>query len=150
MTLTVFENLRAGVHFGSVKNQDEKRIIYETLEFLGLNGKEHTPATNLKLLDKKLTMIAVVLATKPKLLLLDEPMAGLSSAEIMQSTATIKRINQELGIAIVIIEHFMKVLKELSKRLMILESGRMICIGSPADVSKDKKVIECYLGDTYA
>ena len=62
----------------------------------------------------------------------------------------IARINQDLGITIIIIEHFMKVLTELSRRLLILENGRMICLGAPSAVARNQKVIECYLGDGHA
>jgi branched-chain amino acid transport system ATP-binding protein len=117
---------------------------------VGLRGQENAVAANLKLLDKKRTMIATALATKPRLLLLDEPIAGLSPAEVKESVDMFKKINRELGLTIIIIEHFMKVLTELSNRMMVLENGRNICIGVPVEVSKNEKVIECYLGDSYA
>ena len=151
LTLPVIENVRAGAHFGAPDvEQDEKETIEEVIDFVGLRGEENTISSNLKLLDKKRTMIATALATKPKLLLLDEPIAGLSPAEIRQSIEMFKKINQELGLTVIIIEHFMKVLTDLSSRLMILESGRMICLGKPVEVSRDEKVIECYLGDSHA
>lgn len=151
LTLPVYENVRAGAHFGAPDvEQDEKETIEEVIDFVGLRGEENTVASNLKLLDKKRTMIATALATKPKLLLLDEPIAGLSPAEIRQSIEMFKKINQELGLTVIIIEHFMKVLTELSNRLMILEEGRMICLGKSVEVSRDEKVIECYLGDSHA
>jgi branched-chain amino acid transport system ATP-binding protein len=149
-SLPVRENIRAGAHFGALGSRDGKENMARIIDFVGLGGKEDTVAANLKLLDKKKTMIATALATKPKMLLLDEPIAGLSPTEIRQSVEMFKRINRELGLTIIIIEHFMKVLTELSQRLMILESGRKICIGAPVDVSKDKRVIECYLGDGHA
>ncbi|NIS70504.1 MAG: ATP-binding cassette domain-containing protein, partial [Proteobacteria bacterium] len=151
LTLPVFENVRAGAHFGTPgMDRSERENIKEIIDFIGLKGKENVVAANLKLLDKKLTMIATALATKPKLLLLDEPIAGLNPTEIRQSIERFKRINQELGLTVIIIEHFMKVLAELSYRLMILENGRQICIGAPDEVSRDKKVIECYLGEGHA
>lgn len=150
LTLPVSQNIRVGAHFGGNGGQNETECIKEVIEFVGLRGKENVLAANLKLLDKKRTMLGAGLATKPKILLLDEPIAGLNPDEIRESVVLFKRINQELGITILIIEHFMKVLAELSNRLMILENGVKICIGPPGDVAKDKRVIECYLGGTYA
>lgn len=149
-TLPVIENVRVGAHFGDSGVRNEKENIKEVIDFVGLKGKENVIGANLKLLDKKLVMIAAALATKPKLLLLDEPIAGLSPEESLQSTAMFKKINKELGLTIIIIEHFMKVLTELSDRLLILQNGEEICVDSPLAVSKNKKVIECYLGEDYA
>jgi branched-chain amino acid transport system ATP-binding protein len=150
LTLPVFQNIRVGAHFGGNGIQNETAWIHEVMEFVGLKGKETVPAANLKLLDKKRTMLGAALATKPKILLLDEPIAGLNPEEIRESVALFKKINEKLNITILIIEHFMKVLVELSNRLMILENGVKICTGPPLEVADDKKVIECYLGGSYA
>ncbi len=151
LTLPVIQNVRAGAHFGTpgVKRDEEERIR-AAIDFVGLRAQEQTVAKNLKLLDKKRTMIATALATKPNMLLLDEPIAGLNPREILEAMDMFKRINQELGLTVIIIEHFMRVLTRLSNRLMILENGRMLCLGKPAEVSRDKKVIECYLGNSHA
>jgi branched-chain amino acid transport system ATP-binding protein len=82
--------------------------------------------------------------------MLDEPMAGCNATEIRSLMDLILRINQDLGITIIIIEHFMKVLTELTESLLIIESGRMICMGEPAEVVNNPKVIECYLGGSDA
>lgn len=151
LSLTVYDNIRAAAHFGNPRQRENSmQTIEKVIEFTGLKGREHTAAANLKLLDKKRTMIAAALATQPRLLLLDEPIAGLSPAETTETVALFKRINQELGLTIIIIEHFMKVLTELSRRLLILENGRMICLGAPSAVVRNQKVIECYLGDGHA
>ena len=149
-SLPVYDNIRVGAHFGGNKVDDEHNAITEAVEFTGLKGKEHVLAGNLNLIDKKRTMIASALATKPKLLMLDEPIAGLNPAEIRSSVDMIKKINTELGLAVIIIEHFMKVLAEVSKRLMILENGEKIFIGTPLEVTNDSRVIKCYLGKGYA
>jgi branched-chain amino acid transport system ATP-binding protein len=91
-------------------------------------------------------MIASALATQPRLLLLDEPIGGLSPAEIEPLMQLIWKINNELNITIIIIEHLMKVLKKLSHRLMILHYGEEIRTGPPAEVMEDEKVREVYLG----
>ena len=91
-------------------------------------------------------MIGAALATKPKILMLDEPMAGSNASEIKSLMDLIRRINRELGITVIIIEHFMKVLTDLTQRLLCIESGRMICCDTPEKVVNNPEVIECYLG----
>ncbi|MCJ7625320.1 MAG: ABC transporter ATP-binding protein [Anaerolineaceae bacterium] len=148
-TLTVYDNLRVGAHFGT-HSPDEAKIIKEVLDFVGLTEKQNIEAIHLPLYDKKMTMLGAALATEPTLLMLDEPIAGLSPREINLSIDIFKRINQELGITLIVIEHLMKVLMGISQRMMILHNGEKICIGSPEEVANDKQVIEVYLGAEYA
>ena len=145
-TLNVLDNVRFGAHFGNKHKQNEDEIIHKAISFVGLQDDVNTVAENVDLLHKKLIMIAAALATQPRLLLLDEPIGGLSATEINPLMELIRRINQELGITIIIIEHLMKVLKELSLRLMILHYGEEIRTGLPAEVMEDEKVKEIYLG----
>lgn len=150
-SLSVYDNIRAAAQFGAKLNRHKmKESIKGIVEFTGLQQLLHVSCNKLKLLDKKLAMIAAALATGPKLLLLDEPIAGLNPTEISQTVEMFKKINQELDITLIIIEHFMKVLTELSNRMMILENGQLICIGSPVETMSNSRVIECYLGDGYA
>jgi branched-chain amino acid transport system ATP-binding protein len=95
-------------------------------------------------------MIGAALATKPKILMLDEPMAGCNPTEIRSLMGLIAKINRDLGITIIIIEHFMKVLTELTEKLLIIESGSMICCDDPELVVNNPKVIESYLGESNA
>jgi len=148
-TLTVYDNIRVGAHFGS-HDSDEKRIINEVLDFVGLNEKKDIEAIHLPLYDKKMTMLGAALATQPQLLMVDEPIGGLSPNEITKSAEIFQRINQELGITLIVIEHLMKVLMGLSHRMMILHNGEKISIGSPEEVANDEQVIEVYLGADYA
>jgi branched-chain amino acid transport system ATP-binding protein len=145
-TLSVYDNVRVGAHFGNLGRHNEKETIGETIAFIGLKGKENITAANLNLYDKKLTMLAAAMATQPKLLLLDEPISGLSPNEISEFEVLIERINKELGVTVIIIEHLMKVLTKLSGRLMIIDEGRKVAIGIPEQVTQDERVIECYLG----
>ena len=149
-TLSVYDNIRAGAQFGKNGRKKPLEVIAEVIEFVGLKDRSNHLVANLKLLDKKRTMIAVALATNPQLLLLDEPMGGLSPQEIRPAIEMVKKINQELGITVIIIEHFMKVITELSQQMMVLESGAPICIGTPQEVTENKRVIECYLGESHA
>ena len=146
LTLPIADNVMIAAHFGVQGTNDERERIKEAINFVGLQGKEKIIAANLNLFDKKLTMLAAALATKPKLLLLDEPIGGLSPTEVTQSMTLFQKINKELGVTIIVIEHLMKVLTELSQRLMILQNGEKICIGPPQEVTQDKRVIEIYLG----
>jgi branched-chain amino acid transport system ATP-binding protein len=146
LTLPVVDNVKVGAHFGGRGAHDERERINEAINFVGLQGKENVIAANLNLLDKKLTMLAIALATKPKLLLLDEPAGGLSPTEVREFITLTQKINQELGLSVIIIEHLMKVLTEISQRLMILHNGEKICIGPPQKIAQDKRVIEVYLG----
>jgi branched-chain amino acid transport system ATP-binding protein len=147
-TLDVFNNVRFGAHFGNKRqaNGDEAEIIHRVLDFVGLQNDKTAIAENMDLFHKKLIMIAAALATQPRLLLLDEPIGGLSPTEIDPLIKLIRKINQELNITVIIIEHLMKVLKELSHRLMILHYGVEIRTGPPAEVMEDEKVKEVYLG----
>jgi branched-chain amino acid transport system ATP-binding protein len=151
-TLPLLDNIKAGAIFGGHvhKAKNEKEDTKELISFLGLEGKENIIASHLNLYDKKRVMLGAALATKPKLLLVDEPTSGLSPAETRGFITLFQRINKELGLAIIIIEHLMKVLTEVSHRLMIMEEGMSICIGPPKEVTKDKRVIKIYLGSSYA
>jgi len=145
-SMDVYTNVRVGAHFGNLKTREEEKIIRETLEFVGLENKADHPASNLKIMDKKLAMLAAALATRPSLLLLDEPVGGLSPIEAEEFIKLAKKINTRLGITIIVIEHMMRVLIEISNRLMILDNGKKISFGPPREVVKDPKVIEVYLG----
>lgn len=149
-SLNVYDNIKIGAKFGYPDPKDMSTVIDSAIKLIGLDGKENNMAANLNLLDKKKTMIASALATNPKLLLLDEPMAGLNAEEIDETIALIKHLNDKLKLSIIIIEHFMRALTQLSDRLMIIESGKMICCDVPRTVIENQKVIDSYLGDGYA
>ncbi len=145
-SLTVAQSLGVGSHFGSTRGFDRGHVN-EILDFVQLSDQGDAATGQLKLLDKKRLMIGAALATRPSLLMLDEPMAGSNAKEILALMDLIKRINRDLKVTILIIEHFMKVLTELTETLLIIESGRQICCGDPVEVTSDPRVIECYLGE---
>jgi len=146
--MTVEECVNVGCRFGNTGKYDpgysDKMISFASLEE---NRKHKTDQLNL--LGKKRLMIAAAMATKPKILMVDEPMAGLNAFEIKEMTALIKKINQDLNITVIIIEHFMKVLTELANPILVIESGTQICIGSPEEITTNPEVIACYLGDSH-
>lgn len=151
-TMTVFENVKVGVHFGApgATKRNLRENIDKTINLVGLRGKEDAIAANLNLFDKKMTMLAIALATEPRLLLLDEPAGGLSPTEIRQFIQLIQTINTQLGITIIVIEHLMKVIMTLTHRLMILHNGEKLVVGYPREVAEDTRVREIYLGTKYA
>jgi branched-chain amino acid transport system ATP-binding protein len=144
-SLSVQKGISVGSRFGAAGGLDPAHVD-EVIGFVELEDERYQKTGLLNLLGKKKLMIGAALATKPKILMLDEPMAGCNANEIRDLMGLIARINQDLGITIIIIEHFMKVLTELTESLLIIESGRMICQGEPAEVIRDPRVIACYLG----
>ncbi len=122
----------------------EQRAI-QLLEFVGLAAFRHELAENLPYAYCKRLEIARALATDPKILLLDEPSAGLNPKEQNDQIAIIKSVNAR-GITILIIEHVMKVIMDISHRIMVLHYGEKIAEGTPEEIYKDKKVVEAYLG----
>lgn len=148
-SLTVEETVHVGSRFGSDGGVD---LVHsdKIIEVVDLEQERHLFTGKLNLLGKKKLMIGAALSTKPKILMLDEPMAGSNATEILSLMALIKKINRDLGITIIIIEHFMKVLTELTELLMIIESGTLVCSGEPEIVTRDPRVIKSYLGDSYA
>ncbi len=148
-SFSVQKTISVGCRFGAAGGLDPNHVE-EMIRFVDLDKERFQNTALLNLLGKKKLMIGAALATKPKILMLDEPMAGCSPMEIKSLMDLIGRINRDLGITIVIIEHFMKVLTELTEILLIIESGRMICCDEPVKVVNDPRVIESYLGNVNA
>jgi branched-chain amino acid transport system ATP-binding protein len=147
-SLSVQKSIYVGSRFGAKGGLDREHAD-GILEFLGLENERYQKTGQLNLLGKKKLMIGAALATKPKVLMLDEPMAGSNANEIKDLMDLIQKINKDLGITIIIIEHFIKVLTELTETLLIIESGTKICCDTPEIATCNPKVIECYLGDSY-
>jgi len=148
-SLTVEETVHVGSRFGAKGGLDVAHTD-AIIDVVGLGDDRHLNTGALNLLGKKKLMIGAALATKPKILMLDEPMAGSNTTEILSLMELIKKINTDLGVTIIIIEHFMKVLTDLAELLMIIEAGTLVCCGRPEVVIKDERVIKSYLGDSYA
>ncbi len=148
-SLDVQTSIRVGSRFGARGGLDLGHAD-DIIEFVGLEEERFQNTGLLNLLGKKKLMIGAALATKPKILMLDEPMAGSNTHEIINRMDLIQKINQDHGVTIIIIEHFMKVLTELTEQLLIIEAGAKICCDEPEIVTSNARVIECYLGDSYA
>jgi len=145
--LTVYENVLVGLYFGKPGNKGgvTEGEAYEILRLTGLLQKANTPARSLTLVGRKQLEIARALATRPKVLLLDEAISGLNPTETETMMGLIRTI-QGRGITVFMIEHIMKAVMGLSDRILVLNFGELIAQGTPEQVSKDKDVIEAYLG----
>jgi branched-chain amino acid transport system ATP-binding protein len=146
--MTVLANVMTGA-FLRDKNLDIARSrAREAIEFVGLSAKEHMPARSLTTIDQRRLEMARALATEPRLLLLDEVMAGLNPAEIDQAVALIGRLAQR-GLTIVIVEHVMRAIMAVARHIVVLDHGQKIAEGTPNDVVANKEVIRAYLGTEY-
>jgi len=161
-TMTAMENvmvgqnsrMRAGL-FGAIFHtpkvrREEKAVrekAREELEYVGLGTRTHDQlAINLAYGDQRRVEIARALASSPRVLLLDEPTAGMNPQESGELTEFMRRLRDERGITIVLIEHVLPLLLDVSEHLMVLNYGRVIASGRPRDVVRDVKVVEAYLG----
>ena len=146
--LTVRENVMAGACFGH-ENQPlghAAAIAEEVLSFVGLSARADQLAGSLNVAQKKRLEMARALAARPYLLLLDEVLAGLNPSEIDGMIQTVLKI-REKGVTILMIEHVMKAVMNVSDRIMVLDYGEQIAEGSPQEIVNNPRVIEAYLGD---
>jgi branched-chain amino acid transport system ATP-binding protein len=124
-----------------------RAVSLQILEKLGLGTKRDQPASSLTLPDRKRLEVARALATRPRLLLLDEVMAGLRPTECDQIVAVFRELNRAEGLTILLIEHVMRAVMALAGRIVVLHHGEVIARGTPDEVVRDKAVLECYLGE---
>ena len=150
--LTTIENVLTGVLFADKKRGEEKAATdraKELLEFVGLRKEKfNVLAKNLNVIELRRVQLARALATKPKLLLLDELLTGLTPRESDEAIELIKLINKQ-GVTILLVEHVMRVIMGLCDRVTVLHHGEKICEGTPGEVCNDEEVIKVYLGKKF-
>jgi ABC-type branched-subunit amino acid transport system ATPase component len=146
--LTVFENVLVGALARQSARKEAERIAADTLQFTGLAHLGNRLAGELPLAFRKRLELARALAAGPKMILLDEVMAGLTPAETKQATELIKRLKGERGIAAIAgVEHLIEVVMSISDRIIVLNYGRKIAEGKPEQIVNDREVIAAYFGE---
>lgn len=151
--MTALENVMSGAIFGrrELSDFDEaKRMALEALEFVGFpTEKKDQIAGSLNVVEMKRVELARSLLTEPKLLLLDEPATGLNPGELPMMIELIKRLRDERGVTMLVVDHNMRFIMNLAERLIVLHYGKKIAEGKPQEVATNKAVVEAYLGERY-
>jgi branched-chain amino acid transport system ATP-binding protein len=145
--LSVLDNVMVGAFLRTENAPKARQLARDTIDRLGLGPKRDLPASSLTLPDRKRLEVARALATQPKLLLLDEVMAGLRPTECDQMVEVFRELNRRDGTTILLIEHVMRAVMALAKHIGVLHHGEVIARGTPEQVVRDPAVLECYLGE---
>jgi branched-chain amino acid transport system ATP-binding protein len=148
--MSVLENVAVGGLFGRqhvLSVSLAEREALEILSYTSLENKAQLPAGSLTLAEQRRLELARAIAAKPKLLMLDEVMAGLNHSEIMATLQLLRKLKFEKGITLLVIEHVMKAITQLSDRILVMDYGEKIAEGTPLDVMKNEAVIVAYMGE---
>jgi len=152
-SMTVRENAAIGALFGNMDGRRGIKKAFElagdVLELVGLSAKADRPVSTLTIPDRKRLEVARAVATRPRLLLLDEVMAGLNNVEIDEALEMVRAVHAT-GVTVLLIEHVMRVIVGVCRRAVVLDFGQVLAQGEPEVVLRDERVIQAYLGERYA
>jgi branched-chain amino acid transport system ATP-binding protein len=148
--LSVLDNVVVGALKRRARVAEARRRALDLLDQLGLGARRDLPASALTLPDRKRLEVARALATEPKLLLLDEAMAGLRPIECQGLIEFLREINRRDRVAILLIEHVMRAVMALAQKVIVLHHGEIVASGAPQEVVRDPAVLDCYLGESVA
>ena len=143
--LSVVENVMVGAYLRTADRQTARQTALEVMRRVGLDKERDKPAESLTIAGRKRLELARAVATAPKLLLLDEVLAGLNPAEVRDMLPVIRAI-RDGGVTILMVEHVMQAVMQLSERVLVLAEGKLIAGGTPGEVVRDERVVEAYLG----
>jgi branched-chain amino acid transport system ATP-binding protein len=146
--MTVLENVMTGAFLRDRSPSAARDKAREAIDFVGLSSKQNIPARDLTTIDQRRLEMARALATRPRLLLLDEVMAGLNPAEVDQAVALVDKLAAQ-GLTIVIVEHLMRAVMAVAKHIVVLDHGQKIAEGNPAEVMNNPEVVRAYLGSGF-
>jgi branched-chain amino acid transport system ATP-binding protein len=146
--MTALANVMTGAFLRDKHPDAARRRAREAIGFVGLSAKEHVPARDLTAIDQRRLEMARALATEPRLLLLDEVMAGLNPSEIDQAVALVGKLSQR-GLTMVIVEHVMRAIMAVARHIVVLDHGQKIAEGNPKEIVANQEVIRAYLGTGY-
>jgi len=146
--MTVLANVMPGAFRRDRHVAAARQSAREAIDFVGLSAREQTPARDLTTIDQRRLEMARALATQPRILLLDEVMAGLNPSEIDQAVALVGKLSQR-GLTIVIVEHVMRAIMAVARHIVVLDHGQKIAEGTPKEIVENPEVIRAYLGSGY-
>src|SRR6476619_7923727 len=147
--MTVLANVMTGAFLRDRRPEAAREKAREAIDFVGLSARENAAARDLTTIDQRRLEMARALATQPRLLLLDEVMAGLNPSEIDQAVALVGKLSKR-GLTIVIVEHVMRAIMAVARHIVVLDHGQKIAEGAPKDIVAHQDVIRAYLGSGYA
>jgi branched-chain amino acid transport system ATP-binding protein len=147
--LTVLENVMVGGFSKTNSTADCHDKALQVLELVGMSRRKDTIASSLTPAERRRMEVARALAAEPKLLLLDEVMAGLTPTEISEFIAIMRHLKEEMGFTLLMIEHVMAVIMTIAERILVLHHGELICEGTPDSVCCNQQVIDAYLGEEF-